>query len=58
MIVGGVLGRCHAWNTFEDDIEWLGGTGVIKGCNPPANDRYWPDDFVTRGQMAAFVLRP
>jgi hypothetical protein len=44
-------------NTFEADIEWLGGTGVTKGCNPPDNDQYCPDDFVTRGQMAAFLVR-
>lgn len=44
-------------NTFEADIEWLGGTGVTKGCNPPTNNRYCPDDFVTRGQMAAFLVR-
>lgn len=44
-------------NTFENDIEWLGGTGVTRGCNPPANDRYCPDDNVTRGQMAAFLVR-
>jgi hypothetical protein len=44
-------------NTFEADIEWLGGVGVTRGCNPPVNDRYCPDDFVTRGQMAAFLVR-
>jgi hypothetical protein len=44
-------------NTFEADIEWLGGTGVTKGCNPPTNDRYCPNDLVTRGQMAAFLVR-
>jgi hypothetical protein len=44
-------------NTFEADIEWLGATGVTKGCNPPVNDEFCPDDFVTRGQMAAFLHR-
>ncbi len=44
-------------STFENDIEWLGGVGVTRGCNPPANDRYCPDDYVTRGQMAAFLVR-
>lgn len=44
-------------NTFEGDIEWLGGTGVTKGCNPPTNNQFCPDDFVTRGQMAAFLVR-
>lgn len=42
---------------FEADIEWLGATGVTKGCNPPKNDHYCPDDLVTRGQMAAFLVR-
>jgi hypothetical protein len=31
--------------------------GVTRGCNPPTNDRYCPDDPVTRGQMAAFLHR-
>jgi hypothetical protein len=43
--------------TFENDIDKLGTAGVTKGCNPPTNDRYCPDDFVTRGQMAAFLKR-
>jgi S-layer homology domain len=43
--------------TFEPDIEWLSGTGVTRGCNPPTNDRFCPDDPVTRGQMAAFLVR-
>ncbi len=44
-------------STFEADIEWLGATGVTKGCNPPANDRFCPNEPVTRGQMAAFLHR-
>ena len=44
-------------STFEADIEWLGAAGVTKGCNPPINDRYCPNDVVTRGQMAAFLHR-
>ncbi len=42
---------------FEDDIEALARAGITKGCNPPINDRYCPDDPVTRGQMAAFLVR-
>jgi hypothetical protein len=42
---------------FEDNIEKLATAGVTKGCNPPANDRFCPNDFVTRGQMAAFLHR-
>ena len=42
---------------FEADIEWLAATGVTRGCNPPDNDRFCPNDFVTRAQMAAFLER-
>ncbi len=41
----------------ERDIEAIAAAGVTAGCNPPANDRYCPDDPVTRGQMAAFLVR-
>jgi len=44
-------------NTFHADIEWLKDNGITFGCNPPANTKYCPDDFVTRGQMAAFMKR-
>ncbi len=42
---------------FEPDIERLEAAGITKGCNPPVNDRYCPNDPVTRGQMAAFLVR-
>jgi hypothetical protein len=44
-------------STFRLDIEWLSATGVTRGCNPPTNDRFCPDNAVTRGQMAAFLHR-
>jgi hypothetical protein len=44
-------------NTFENDIEWLSREGITKGCNPPDNNLFCPDDDVTRGQMAAFLTR-
>ncbi len=44
-------------SVFQEDIEWLAEQGVTLGCNPPANDRYCPDDPVTRGQMSAFLVR-
>lgn len=44
-------------HTFHGDIEWIKDTGITRGCNPPANTRYCPDDFLTRGQMAAFLHR-
>ncbi len=42
---------------FESDITWLADSGVTKGCNPPVNDLYCPDDVVTREQMATFLVR-
>ena len=42
---------------FEADIEKLATAGITKGCNPPANDRFCPDQPVSRGQMAAFLTR-
>ena len=42
---------------FEADIEALAGAGITRGCNPPHNDRYCPNNPVTRGQMAAFLVR-
>ncbi|MCH7667833.1 MAG: PQQ-dependent sugar dehydrogenase [Acidobacteria bacterium] len=42
---------------FEADIEKLAFAGITKGCNPPTNDKFCPDAVVTRGQMAAFLVR-
>ncbi len=42
---------------FENDIDRLFVAGVTKGCNPPDNDRYCPDESVTRAQMASFIVR-
>lgn len=44
-------------SVFEHDIDRLASAGITKGCNPPTNDRFCPDDFVTRGQIAAFLVR-
>ena len=44
-------------SVFERDIERLAAAGITKGCNPPTNDRFCPNDTVTRGQMAAFLVR-
>jgi hypothetical protein len=44
-------------NLFEQAIEWLVYEGITTGCNPPLSDRYCPDGLVTRGQMAAFLVR-
>jgi len=42
---------------FENAIDKLGAAKVTLGCNPPVNDKFCPNDFVTRGQMAAFLKR-
>jgi hypothetical protein len=44
-------------SVFESDIEWMAAAGITKGCNPPTNNRFCPDSVVTRGQMAAFLVR-
>ncbi|MGH8912857.1 MAG: SpoIID/LytB domain-containing protein [Acidimicrobiia bacterium] len=41
----------------QGDINSLAAAGITKGCNPPANDRFCPEQAVTRGQMAAFLVR-
>jgi glucose/arabinose dehydrogenase len=46
-----------AGSIFVDDIAWLARTGITKGCNPPANDRFCPRDDVTREEMATFLTR-
>lgn len=46
-----------AGSVFANDINRLAASGITRGCNPPANDRYCPDDVVTREQMAAFLVR-
>lgn len=42
---------------FESEIESLAAAGITLGCNPPTNDRFCPHNAVTRGQMAAFLVR-
>ena len=44
-------------HTFERDIAALAAAGITRGCNPPDNDLFCPDDPVTRGQVAAFINR-
>ena len=44
-------------SVFEDNIERIAAAGVTKGCNPPANTRFCPNDPVTRQQMASFLQR-
>ena len=46
-----------AGSVFVADINTLAAADITRGCNPPANDRFCPNDPVTRGQMAAFLTR-
>ncbi|MFQ5554424.1 MAG: right-handed parallel beta-helix repeat-containing protein, partial [Acidimicrobiia bacterium] len=39
------------------NIAKLAHAGITRGCNPPANDLFCPTRPVTRGQMAAFLVR-
>jgi hypothetical protein len=42
---------------FEAAIEKIAAQGVTVGCNPPANDRFCPDQKIKRDQMATFLTR-
>ncbi|MCH8143006.1 MAG: S-layer homology domain-containing protein, partial [Proteobacteria bacterium] len=42
---------------FEGAIEAIAAEGITKGCNPPVNDKFCPNDKVTRGEMAVFLVR-
>lgn len=42
---------------FEPAINLIAAAKLTLGCNPPVNDRFCPNDHVTRGQMAAFLAR-
>ncbi|MEA2003207.1 MAG: M15 family metallopeptidase, partial [Actinomycetota bacterium] len=44
-------------SVFEGDINRIATAGITLGCNPPDNDRFCPDDTVSRGEMAAFLVR-
>ena len=44
-----------AGNEHAAAIVAIAGLGITRGCNPPVNDRFCPDQAVTRGEMAAFL---
>ncbi len=46
-----------AGSNFALEINALGTAGISTGCNPPHNDLFCADRFVTRGEMAAFLNR-
>jgi hypothetical protein len=41
----------------EGSIEAIAAAGITFGCNPPTNDRFCPEQPVTRGEMATFLSR-
>jgi N-acetylneuraminic acid mutarotase len=65
LVVGLLPLGAGAVGTFDDDdgnihesaIENIAALGITLGCNPPANTLYCPDDYVTRQQMASFLVR-
>ena len=38
-------------------IDAIAASGITKGCNPPDNTQFCPERIVTRGEMAAFMVR-
>ncbi|MPZ52147.1 MAG: hypothetical protein GEU79_05350 [Acidimicrobiia bacterium] len=46
-----------AESVFKRDIGAIAAAGVTYGCNPPQNDLYCPRKELTRGEMAAFLVR-
>lgn len=42
---------------FEPFIETARDQGLVRGCNPPDNDRVCPHHLVTRGSMAIMLAR-
>lgn len=42
---------------FEGAINRIAAAGITVGCNPPRNDRFCPDQAMSRGEMAAMLAR-
>ena len=47
----------NAGSPHNANINAIADAGITKGCNPPDNDQYCPNDLVTREQMACFLAR-
>jgi len=41
----------------ESSINALAASGITKGCNPPDNTEFCPDEAASRGEIAAFLVR-
>lgn len=46
-----------AGSVHQVNIRALASAGITRGCNPPVNDRFCPGTPVSRGAMAAFLVR-
>jgi hypothetical protein len=46
-----------AESVHVDSISALAAAGITRGCDPPDNTMFCPDRAVTRGEMAAFMVR-
>ena len=46
-----------AGSPFAAEITWVAQQGITAGCKAPPGALFCPNDFVTRGQMAAFIVR-
>lgn len=42
---------------FEGDIDAIGNVGITRGCNPPDNDEFCPNEGVSRAAWASFMVR-
>lgn len=63
--VAAQTGELPPGGTFVDDdgtaaegfIEAVAAEGITTGCNPPAGDRFCPDQTVTRAELATMLAR-
>jgi hypothetical protein len=44
-------------SVHQNGIEAIAAAGITVGCNPPTNDRFCPNDSVSRAQAATFLAR-
>ena len=44
-------------NTYENEINDIADDGITAGCTANRIDLYCPRNYVTRGQMAIFLVR-
>jgi hypothetical protein len=46
-----------AESIHADQVNALAAAGITLGCDPPTNTKFCPERRVTRGEMAAFIVR-